>query len=119
MTIKRYRYDPNEECFNEHERGNVVFWADHQEIVDRHERTVEGLRETIKISNDRLKPSKQHMYLVQWWIGPHDPIMAVKHYDALEDFLSNLAENSSINDISVCALHPVKVTTKKVLTVEL
>jgi predicted nucleotide-binding protein (sugar kinase/HSP70/actin superfamily) len=67
----------------------------------------------------RLKPNKQHMYLVQWWYAPHDPIMAVKHYDALEDFLSDLAEDSSIIDIRVSALHPVKVTAKKVLTVQL
>lgn len=129
MSVQRYRYDPSGECFNEHERGNVVFWKDHQEIVDKHERVVgsfvknvEGLSKTISALNDqidRLTPSKQHKYLVQWWYFNPTAYMSVKSYDELDSFLSDLAKDSSIITINVSALNPVKVTSKKVLTVEL
>jgi len=114
---------------HESKSGLLIRLCDYNDEVERFQKIVEAQNVDIKSFKkantqlrddiDRLKPSKQHMYLVQWWIGPHDPIMAVKNYDALEDFLSGLAENSSIDHITVCALHPMKVTRKQVLTVQL
>ena len=128
MSIKRYRLDINGQLLDSND-GLLVRVCDHwkeverlQKIIDKQSVDVKSLKKAnTQLINDidRLKPSKQHVYLVQWWYAPHDPIMAVKHYDALEDFLSDLSEDSSIIDIRVSALHPVKVTAKKVLTVQL
>jgi hypothetical protein len=118
MTVNRYTISNGR--LMQTSDGFLVDYGAFDRLKAEHDK----LKEQVRL----LKPSEQHMYLVQWWIGPHDPdvlekhrtssiIMAVKHYDALQDFLSDLAENSSIIDIRVSALQPV--TTKKVLTVEL
>lgn len=135
MSVQRYRYDPFGECFKEHENGNVVFWKDHQQEIDHLHKIIEDIKNCRKVNAslmsevdalkrkvigaERFKPNKDDNYLVRWRYDTHSINMEVKRYIELAGFLNYLAEDSSIIDISVSALNPVKVTSKKVLTVEL
>lgn len=120
MSVKRYVIDENVRR-EPHPLGDWVQAYEYDKIRKEVERLQKIIDEQSVVINclNRLKPNKDDKYLVQWWYDARSVYMAVKSYNELDSYLSDLVKDSSITDMSVCALRPVKVTSKKVLTVEL
>jgi len=120
MSIKRYNTDRLAVLVECPQNGAVVRTQDHLKEVERLQKIIDEQSVEIRCLK-RLKPDKGHLYLIQWrYGGPQNAWhREVKSYDGMIKFLDDLVQDSSIVDITVSALHPVKVTRKQVLTVEL
>jgi hypothetical protein len=114
MNVRRYRVNRAGQL-EESDTGLVLRVCDHWKEVERLQKIIDEQSVTIK----KLKANKQSFFLVQRWYGSSNPERDVKDYNELQSFLDYLAEDKSITAITVCALQPIKVTCKQVLTVEL
>lgn len=116
MSVQRYNVNPNGFLVECSQTGRLVRIDDHREEVALLQKIIDEQNVTIK----NLKPNKLGFYLVQRWYDRSSvPERDVKRFDELQGFLDYLAKDSSIVNITVCALQPIKVTRKQVLTVEL
>lgn len=116
MSIRQYSIDFNGHLVEHPQGGHLVRIQDHLKEVERLQKIIDEQSVTIK----KLKPNKLGFYLVQRWYNRcSTPERDVKRFDELQGFLDYLAQDSSIENITVCAMQPVKVTRKQVLTVEL